>query len=49
MLLDADRMVRLCGTDMRLVNMSRPVRRAVELNGPDLVLKFHNSTTGLFS
>ena len=44
MLVEAHRMAQLCGTDMRLVNMSRPVRRAVDLNGLDLVLKFHHPT-----
>jgi anti-sigma B factor antagonist len=41
-LVELHRLAEVCGTDMRLISMSRPVQRALELNGLDLILKFHN-------
>jgi anti-sigma B factor antagonist len=36
---------RVCGTDMQLIGMSRPVQRALDLTGLDAILKIHNAQT----
>jgi anti-sigma B factor antagonist len=48
-LVELHRLAQVCGTDMRLVKMSRPVRRALDLNGLDLVLKFYDPVAGVVS
>jgi anti-sigma B factor antagonist len=36
---------RVCGTDMRLVGLSRPMQRALDLTGLDTVLLIHQEQT----
>jgi len=42
-LIELNERSRACGTDMRLIGMSRPVRRALDLTGLDAVLKVHQT------
>jgi anti-anti-sigma factor len=43
-LIEANQRSRACGTDMRLIGLSRPVRRALDLTGLDAVLTIHQPT-----
>ncbi|HEV7978013.1 STAS domain-containing protein [Amycolatopsis sp.] len=43
LLAEVNRRSRACGTDMRLIGMSRPVQRALDLTGLDAVLKVHQT------
>jgi anti-sigma B factor antagonist len=43
-LIELNERSRACGTDMRLIGMSRPVQRALDLTGLDAVLTIHQPT-----
>jgi anti-anti-sigma factor len=44
-LVEVNERSRVCGTDMQLIGMSRPVRRALDLTGLDAILKIHKVST----